>query len=109
MFSRKFKHNLVQKLGKFSHLNSVKETNGNQPNKKIKYFFCWNHRQIEKAFVAFQLSHLASKKYMTEHGPQVKQGKECTSAWRPACNLTPVASYITCQQYPMSETPPTIS
>lgn len=27
-----------------------------------------------------------------------QQKKHITSAWRPACNLTPVASYITCQQ-----------
>jgi hypothetical protein len=25
-------------------------------------------------------------------------GGDQTSAWRPACNLTPVASYITCHQ-----------
>lgn len=25
-------------------------------------------------------------------------GADRTSAWRPACNLTPVASYITCHQ-----------
>jgi hypothetical protein len=26
--------------------------------------------------------------------------KHQTSAWRPACSLTPVASYITCHQNP---------
>jgi len=86
------------KSGKIQPFKLGKRNKWKPTKQKLKHLFCWNHRQIEKALWHFD-SHVWHERNTCDRiwCTQVKQGKECTSAWRPACNLTPVASYITCQ------------